>query len=151
MVRPRGPQNATGDAEIGQASDRYRSEIGQGWASESGGVLRFWTADAPPAAGGGEAFRIRRVDAWGAWPGWRRGARPEAGGSDRAAAGESARKALTAAARDGINLRRCNNGKEVIPCLTLRWRVAQVRRTRLRSRPPGSPDAAGNIKPSKPA
>ena len=29
MVRPRGPQNATGDAEIGQASDRYRSEIGQ--------------------------------------------------------------------------------------------------------------------------
>jgi hypothetical protein len=46
---------------------------------------------------------------------------------------------------------RCNNGKEVIPCLTLRWRVAPVRRTRLRSRPPGSPDAAGNINPSKPA
>jgi hypothetical protein len=66
-------------------------------------------------------------------------------------AGGSARKALTAAARDGIYLRRCNNGKEVIPCLTLRWRVAQIRRSRLRSRPSGSADAAENINPNKSA
>jgi len=63
----------------------------------------------------------------------------------------AATRALTERARDVITLRRCNNGKEVIPCLTLRWRVAQVRRTRLRSRPPGLADAAGNINPSKPA
>jgi hypothetical protein len=63
----------------------------------------------------------------------------------------AATRALTGAARDGINQPRCNNGKEVIPCLTSRWRVAQVRRTRLRSRPPGSPDAAGTNNPSKPA
>jgi hypothetical protein len=69
-------------------------------------------------------------------------------GRDRVAVSGSARKALTAAARDGINLRRCNNGKEVIPCLTLRWRVAQVRRSRLRSRPSGSADAAENINPN---
>jgi hypothetical protein len=75
----------------------------------------------------------------------------EAPGGSRLPRHAATEKALTERARDGIYLRRCNNGKEVIQCLTLRWRVAQVRRTRSWSRPSGSADAAGNSKPTKPA
>ena len=45
---------------------------------------------------------------------------------------------------------RCNNGKEVIQCLTQRWRVPPLRRTRPWSRPPGSADAAGISQSSNP-
>ena len=144
-------RNRTDDRQIGQGGAQISVQIGQRPAGRAG----YGGFPRTPAAFGGwraagdrcweAAFRIKSVHAWRELSGWRRGARPEAGGSDRAVAGGSARKALTAAARDGINLRRCNNGKEVIPCLTLRWRVAQVRRSRLRSRPSGSADAAENI------
>ena len=48
---------------------------------------------------------------------------------------------LTAGQRGAICWVRCNNGKEVIQCLTSWWRV-WLRRTRLWSRPPGSVDGA---------
>jgi hypothetical protein len=48
---------------------------------------------------------------------------------------------LTPGQRNAICWLRCNNGKEVIQCLTSWWRV-WLRRTRLWSRPPGSVDGA---------
>ena len=51
------------------------------------------------------------------------------------------RISLTAGQRGAICWLRGNNGKEVIQCLTSRWRV-WLRRTRLWSRPPGSVDGA---------
>ena len=53
-------------------------------------------------------------------------------------------KPLTGGSGNGMTDARCNSGKEVIQCLTPRWRVWFCRRTRLWSRPPGSADAAGN-------
>jgi hypothetical protein len=43
---------------------------------------------------------------------------------------------------------RRNNGKEVIQCLTLWWRVGQDRRLGPWSRPPGSADAAEKLFPT---
>jgi hypothetical protein len=97
------------------------------------------------------AFRISNAHAWRALSGWRSRARTTAGSNDRAAAGAAAREGFDRGRPRWHHASRCNNGKEVIQCLTSRWRVAQARRTRPWSRPPGSADAAGNINPIKPA
>ena len=153
------PRNRTGDQEIRTPSDRYRSAIGQGKVAD---FRRSRFLDGQPVRavfdqggrrreGAEPPSRISKADAWRALYGWRARARPTAEDMGPAAAGAAAREGFDRGRTRCHQDRRCNNGKEVIPCLTLRWRVAQVRRTRLWSRPPGSADAAGNINLNKSA